>query len=149
VEKLPGFHEIPELIPHRYPFLLVDKIVAFEPNVNIRGIKNVTFNEPFFQGHFPEEPMMPGVLMLEAMAQTGIIFAKLTEPESFKDSLFVFAGIDEVRFKRPVRPGDQLILDLALLKRKANIWKMQAKATVEDKLVAEAVLMAAIQKKGN
>lgn len=147
MEKLPDYKEIPELLPHRYPFLLVDGIIDFQSNVFIKGIKNVTFNEPFFQGHFPGEPMMPGVLILEALAQTGIIFAKLTDPVYFKDSLFVFAGIDEVRFKKPVRPGDQLVLELTLLKRKANIWKMQGKARVKDELVAEAVLMAAAQKR--
>jgi 3-hydroxyacyl-[acyl-carrier-protein] dehydratase len=132
------------LLPHRYPFLLVDRILAFEPDVSITGLKNVTFNEPFFQGHFPQQPIMPGVLILEAMAQVGILFAKLTD-ESLKDRLMVFAGMDEVRFRRPVVPGDQLLMELTLIKRKSTLWKMAAKATVDEQLAAEAVLMAGIK----
>lgn len=132
------------LLPHRYPFLLVDRILTFEPNVSITGLKNVTFNEPFFQGHFPNQPIMPGVLILEAMAQVGIIFAKLTD-DGLRDKLMVFAGMDEVRFRRPVVPGDQLIMELSLIKRKSTLWKMAAKAVVEGQLAAEAVLMAGIK----
>ncbi len=136
--------EILNLLPHRYPFLLVDRILAFEPNVSITGLKNVTFNEFFFQGHFPNQPIMPGVLILEAMAQVGILFAKLTD-EGLKDKLMVFAGMDEVRFRRPVVPGDQLIMELSLIKRKNTLWKMTGKAFVKDQLAAEAVLMAGIK----
>ncbi len=137
---------IKELLPHRYPFLLVDKIVKFKPGEFIQGLKNVTINEPFFQGHFPDKPIMPGVLILESMAQIGILFAKLTNPEEMKDKLFVFAGMDKVRFRKPVLPGDQLIMDLTLLKHKATLWKMEGKATVDGEVAAQAVLMAGIQK---
>jgi 3-hydroxyacyl-[acyl-carrier-protein] dehydratase len=137
--------KISALLPHRYPFLLVDRILSLEPNVSIKSLKNVTINEPFFQGHFPGEPIMPGVLILEAMAQTGIIFAKTTNPEELKDKLMVFAGMDGVRFRRPVVPGDQLIMELKLIKRRSLVWKMEGRASVDDKVAAEAVLIAAIQ----
>ncbi len=136
--------KIRNLLPQRYPFLLVDRILEVEPGVRIKGLKNVTMNEPFFQGHFPGEPIMPGVLMLEAMAQTGIIFAKITDPENLEDKLLVFAGMDGVRFRKQVVPGDQVIMELELIKRKKNLWKMGARASVNGKTVAEAVLMAAI-----
>jgi len=138
------FKEILELLPHRYPFLLVDRIVAFEQGVSITCIKNCTVNEPFFQGHFPGEPIMPGVLIMEAMAQAGILFAKKTDP-ALRDSLIVFAGMNTVRFRYPVRPGDQLVMKLTHIKRKANIWKMKGEASVDGRIVAEAELMAAIQ----
>ncbi len=135
--------QIKELLPHRYPFLLVDRITYIEPGVRITGVKNVTINEPFFQGHFPREPIMPGVLILEALAQTGIIFAKITD-KKIKEELIVFAGMDRVRFRSPVLPGDQLLLQLAHKKRKRNLWKMDAKALVDEKVVAEAELIAAV-----
>ncbi len=145
-KKVLSIDEIKKLLPHRYPFLLVDRIIDFEAGVGITGLKNVTINEPFFQGHFPDEPIMPGVLILEAMAQTGIIFAKMTAPEELSDKLLVFAGMDGVRFRRPVLPGDQLIMKLELIKRKSSLWKIRAKGFVGDDLVVEAVLMAAVQK---
>lgn len=138
-------NEILELLPHRYPFLLVDRISDFVAAESITCIKNCTINEPFFQGHFPGEPIMPGVLILEAMAQAGILFAKKTDP-SLKESLLVFAGMDKVKFRRPVRPGDQLLMKLTLIKKKANIWKMKGETFVDGKIVAEAELMAAVQK---
>ncbi len=138
-------NEILELLPHRYPFLLVDRISDFVAEESITCIKNCTINEPFFQGHFPGEPIMPGVLILEAMAQSGILFAKKTDP-SLKDRLLVFAGMDKVKFRRPVRPGDQLLMKLSLIKKKANIWKMKGETFVDGKIVAEAELMAAVQK---
>jgi len=137
--------EISALLPHRYPFLLVDRVLSIEPGVGIKSVKNVTINEPFFQGHFPGEPIMPGVLILEAMAQTGIIFAKNTDPGGLGDKLMVFAGMDEVRFRRQVVPGDQLIMDLKLIKRKSIIWKMEGRASVDGKIAAEAKLLAAVQ----
>ena len=137
--------EISALLPHRYPFLLVDRVLSIEPGVGIKSVKNVTINEPFFQGHFPGEPIMPGVLILEAMAQTGIIFAKNTDPEGLWDKLMVFAGMDGVRFRRQVVPGDQLIMDLKLIKRKSIIWKMEGRASVDGKVAAEAKLIAAVQ----
>ena len=139
--------EIRNLLPHRFPFLLVDRVIRLEPGVSIRCIKNVTINEPFFMGHFPDEPIMPGVLILEAMAQAGIIFAKKTEPEQLKGKLLVFAGMDNVRFRRPVVPGDRIEMELVLLKKKAMIWKMEAKASVDGNIVCEAQLMAAVQRK--
>jgi 3-hydroxyacyl-[acyl-carrier-protein] dehydratase len=143
-----GIEDISALLPHRYPFLLVDRILSLEPDVRVRGLKNVTINEPFFQGHFPGEPIMPGVLILEAMAQTGIIFAKCTDPEGLEGRLLVFAGVEKAKFRRPVIPGDQLIMDLTLIKRKLNLWKMDCKAFVDDELAAEALLTAAVQMTG-
>ena len=145
-DKVHDIFEVLELLPHRYPFLLVDRIVEVEEGSFIRGYKNVTINEPFFQGHFPGEPIMPGVLILEAMAQMGILFAKKTAPDELEDKLFVFAGMDGVRFRRPVRPGDRLDMELRLLKRKRLIWKMEGVATVDGETAVEAVLMAAISK---
>ncbi len=138
--------EVLNLLPHRYPFLLVDRIVEFQANEFIKGYKNVTINEPFFQGHFPGEPIMPGVLILEAMAQLGILFAKKTAPEELESKLFVFAGMDGVRFRRPVRPGDRLDMELRLVKRKRVVWKMAGTASVDGETAVEAVLMAAVSK---
>ena len=132
---------IMEILPHRYPFLLVDRIVELEKGKTITGIKNVTMNEPFFQGHFPEEPVMPGVLILEAMAQVGGILACLSDPEMIGKLVF-FAGVDKARFRRVVRPGDQLVMKLEMIKQKGKITKMGAKAYVDDQLATEAELMA-------
>jgi len=132
---------IMEILPHRYPFLLVDRIVELERGKSITGIKNVTFNEPFFQGHFPGEPVMPGVLILEAMAQVGGILACLSDPEMI-GRLVYFAGVDKARFRRVVRPGDQLVLRLELIKQKGKISKMSGKAYVDEQLATEAELMA-------
>ncbi|MBV5319141.1 MAG: 3-hydroxyacyl-ACP dehydratase FabZ [Desulfobulbaceae bacterium] len=129
------------LLPHRYPFLLVDRIVALEKGKSISGLKNVTMNEPFFQGHFPGEPVMPGVLMLEGLAQTGGILAILSDPEMM-GRLVYFAGVDKARFRRVVRPGDQLIYQLEMIKQKGKITKMSGKAYVDGQLVTEAELMA-------
>lgn len=139
-----SIQEIRELLPHRFPFLLVDRVVEVVPGDFIRGYKNITVNEPCFTGHFPDEPIMPGVLIMEAMAQLGIVFAKKTAPEELEAKLLVFAGMDKVRFKRQVVPGDRLDMELHLLKRKRNVWKMGARATVEDSLAASAELMAAV-----
>ena len=135
--------EIMRLLPHRYPFLLVDRILAVEKAKTITGLKNVTINEPFFQGHFPSAPIMPGVLILEGMAQVGGILAFHSIPEMVGDKLIYFAGIDKVRFRQPVVPGDQLIFEMEVLKQKGKIWKMSGKAKVNGNLVAEAELMAA------
>ena len=134
--------EILKLLPHRYPFVMVDKILSLELGKEIVGLKNVTINEPFFQGHFPERPIMPGVLILEGMAQVGGIMAFYSNPEAIGNKLLFFAGIDKARFRRPVVPGDQLILKLKHLKAKKSIRVMSAIATVHDKVVAEAELMA-------
>lgn len=134
--------EILNTLPHRYPFVMVDKILSMEIGQGITGLKNVTINEPFFQGHFPGRPVMPGVLILEGMAQVGGIMAFYSNPEAIGEKLLFFAGIDKARFRRPVVPGDQLILKLQLIKQKRSLMMMVAKAFVEDKIVAEAELMA-------
>ena len=134
--------EILKLLPHRYPFVMVDKITEIVPNEKIVGIKNVTINEPFFQGHFPELPVMPGVMILEGMAQVGGVLGYHTLPELIGKKLFYFAGIDKARFRKPVTPGDQLIFKLDLIKVKRNIMVIDGKAYVDGKLVAEAELMA-------
>ena len=128
-------------LPHRYPFLLVDRAEDYQPRKSITGIKNVTFNEPFFQGHFPGEPVMPGVLILEAMAQAGGILACLSDQEMI-GRLVYFAGVDKARFRRVVRPGDQLVLRLEMIKQKGKITKMSGKAYVDEQLATEAELMA-------
>jgi 3-hydroxyacyl-[acyl-carrier-protein] dehydratase len=133
--------EIMKYLPHRYPFLLVDRIEAFEKGSRIVGVKNVTINEPFFQGHFPGHPIMPGVLILEAMAQVGGVYAHLAgEVEEGKVPYFV--GIDEARFRKPVLPGDVLCLELTLVSVKRGIYTFAGKALVSGKLVAEAELKA-------
>lgn len=134
--------EILNLLPHRYPFIMVDRIVDIELGVSIKGIKNVSMNENFFQGHFPGEPVMPGVLMLEGMAQVGALLAYLTDREMAGNKLVYFAGLDKVKFRQKVGPGDQLLYELTVLKRKSRFWVMAGKATVDGKLVAEAELMA-------
>ncbi len=141
-EHLPiDIKRIMEILPHRYPFLLVDRIVTMERGKTITGVKNVSMNEPFFQGHFPGEPVMPGVLILEGMAQTGGILACLADPAMI-GKLVYFAGVDKARFRRVVRPGDQLIYQLEMVKQKGKIIKMAGQAFVDDQLVTEAELMA-------
>jgi len=136
--------EVEKLLPHRYPFLLVDKVLEIDTEREyIKAIKNVTINEPFFQGHFPGYPIMPGVLILEAMAQTGAIFLKYAYPE-FKDKLFVLAGFDKVRFKAPVYPGDQLVIFAEKFHRKGKLIWTTVTATVNDKIVAQAEITAAM-----
>lgn len=134
---------IQNILPHRYPFLLVDKVVHLTPMERVTGIKNVTVNEPFFVGHFPGHPIMPGVLILEAMAQTGGIML-LNSQENPQEKLAYFTGIDNVRFRKPVRPGDQLRFEMELLKFRRSICKMKGQAFVGDTLVCEAELSAAI-----
>ncbi|MEH1924119.1 3-hydroxyacyl-ACP dehydratase FabZ [Nostoc sp.] len=132
--------EIQKLLPHRYPFLLVDKIIDYVPGKKAVGVKNVTINEPYFQGHFPGRPLMPGVLIVEAMAQVGGIV--LTQMSSVEDRLFVFAGIDKVRFRRQVIPGDQLVMTVELLwVKQRRFGKMQGRAEVEGQLACEGELM--------
>jgi len=133
---------IQKILPHRYPFLLLDRIVELEPMQRVVGIKNVTINEPFFQGHFPGHPIMPGVLILEAMAQTGGIM--LLNEESPGEKLSYFTGIDRVRFRKPVLPGDQLRFEMEMVKFRHSICKMRGKTFVEGALVCEAELMAAV-----
>lgn len=137
--------QIKELIPHRYPFLLVDKIVELEEGKMAVGLKNVTANEPFFNGHFPEYPLMPGVLIIEAMAQVGAV--TMMSLEENKGKLGVFAGIDKVRFKREVRPGDTLIMKVEMTSLRRNIGKAIAKAYVGEDLVCSGELMFALVQK--
>ena len=135
--------EIEALIPHRYPFLFVDMVTEFEMGKSITGIKNVTANEHFFTGHFPGRPTMPGVLMLEALAQLGAIFAKLNRGAAIDNKLIVFAGADSTRFRRQVGPGDQLTLTMELVRARLGYWKMQGYAKVGTEVAAEAILHAA------
>lgn len=137
-------YDVMKHLPHRYPFLLIDRVVDYTPGETLTAIKNVTVNEPFFPGHFPHRPVFPGVLMLEALAQaTGILSFKTTEDLPSEDSLYYFAGIDNARFKKPVEPGDQLVMTVRLLKRKRNLWRFAAEAKVNDKIVCSAELMCA------
>jgi len=136
--------EIKRIIPHRYPFLLVDRILSYEMGKSIVGLKNVTGNEPFFQGHFPGRAIMPGVLIIEALAQTGGILALLAKPDRGPNSLVYLMGLDKVRFRRPVVPGDRLILSLETMRHGSKYSKMWGQALVDDKVVAEAELMAAV-----
>lgn len=129
-------------LPQRPPFLFVDKVVEFEHAKSLKAIKNVTMNEPFFQGHFPQKPVFPGVLVLEALAQAATVFAFLCTKEDPNSSPYLFAGIDKARFKRMVVPGDQLILDIQLIKRRSELWKVQATALVGDEVACTAELMS-------
>jgi 3-hydroxyacyl-[acyl-carrier-protein] dehydratase len=138
-------HRILKLLPHRYPFLLVDRVIELDPGKTIKALKNVTMNEPFFQGHFPDFPVMPGVLIIEALAQTAALltFSEEHDPQD----VYYFAGIDGARFKRIVLPGDQLIMHATFERGKAGIYKFQVKATVQDELAAEASITCAVRKK--
>jgi len=134
--------EIFKHLPHRYPFLLVDRIIEIDGERKIVGVKNVSINEYFFQGHFPNRPVMPGVLICEALAQVGAIFAHNARGGRDGDKIFVLTGLDKVKFKRPVEPGDQLRLELTCLKRRGSFWRMLGVATVDGKLVAQAEISA-------
>lgn len=137
-------HEILEHLPHRYPFLLVDRVLACEPGKSIHAYKNVSINEPFFVGHFPHHPVMPGVLIMEALAQAaGILSFKTMGSKPDPHSVFYFVGIDAARFKKPVTAGDQLHLHVEVLRQIRGIWKFKAEARVADEIVAEAELMCA------
>lgn len=141
---LMDIHEILAHLPHRYPFLLVDRVLEIEPNKSIHAYKNVTINEPFFVGHFPHHPVMPGVLIMEALAQAaGILSFKTMEEKPSPDTVFYFAGIDEARFKRPVMPGDRLDLHVEIERQMRGIWKYNAEARVDGQLAASAKLMCA------
>ena len=130
-----------DLLPHRYPFILVDRILEFDRGKTITALKNVTMGEPYFQGHFPGEPVMPGVLILEGMAQAGAVLAYMST-DSIDGKLVFFAGLDNVRFRKVVQPGDQLIFKMELTRQKSKVTKMKGKAYVDDVLVTEADLMA-------
>ena len=140
-------HQILKQLPHRYPFLLVDRVLDIEKGVRIRALKNVTINEPFFTGHFPHRPVMPGVLMLEALAQAAALLAFDTLGETPDDkTVYYFAGIDGARVKRPVEPGDQLTLEVELLRMKSGVFKFKAIAKVGEELAVEAELMCTMRK---
>jgi 3-hydroxyacyl-[acyl-carrier-protein] dehydratase len=129
-------------LPHRYPFLLIDRVIEFNKGESLTGIKNVTYNEPFFQGHFPQRPVMPGVLILEAMAQaTGLLAFRTLENTADRNTLYFLVGMDRVRFKRPVEPGDQLLLSARLLKTKRGIWMFDCDARVDGAIAASAEIM--------
>lgn len=136
--------KILDLLPHRYPFILVDRVLEITPGEQITALKNVTVNEPFFQGHFPEKPIMPGVLLVEAMGQAGGLLYMASIPEAERNVLFYFMGADKVRFRQSVVPGDQVILDAKLLNQRKRAVKMEAQARVGDRVVAQAELLAAI-----
>jgi 3-hydroxyacyl-[acyl-carrier-protein] dehydratase len=139
-------NEVMRHLPHRYPFLLVDRVLECEPGKRIVALKNVTMNEPHFPGHFPHHPVMPGVLILEALAQAAAVLSYVTENKVPDDnSVVYFAGIDGARFKKPVVPGDQLILKVELLRNMRGIWKYATRAEVDGELVAEAEMMAALR----
>jgi 3-hydroxyacyl-[acyl-carrier-protein] dehydratase len=135
--------QIQELLPHRYPFLLIDKVIECEPKNRLLGLKNVTFNEPFFQGHFPKNPVFPGVLMLEALAQTTALLTSQSDDQFGPGTTYFLAGIDKARFKRQVGPGDQLMLEAIFTKSRRNIWSFECRAEVDGSLAASANIMCA------
>ena len=142
------YNDIIKILPHRHPFLFVDMITELEVGERVVGIKNVTINEYFFTGHFPSKPIMPGVLVIEAMAQVGGILARLSEPESMSnkgENAIYFVAIDKVRFRKPIYPGDQIIFELTALRKGSRIWKMKGTAMVDKEIAAEAELMAALR----
>lgn len=142
------YKDIIKILPHRPPFLFVDIITELEMGERVVGIKNVTINEYFFTGHFPEKPIMPGVLVIEAMAQVGGILARLSEPESMSkkgDDAIYFVAIDKVRFRRPIFPGDQIIFELTAMRKGSRIWKMKGTAMVHKEIAAQAELVAALR----
>ncbi len=139
-------HRILKQLPHRYPFLLVDRVLELNKGKNIKALKNVTINEPFFEGHFPNRPVMPGVLMIEALAQAAALLAFDALDATPNDQMiYYFAGIDAARFKRPVEPGDQLVLEAELVRMKAGIFKFKARALVDGELAVEAELTCAMR----
>jgi 3-hydroxyacyl-[acyl-carrier-protein] dehydratase len=141
-----NIHEILECLPHRYPFLLVDRVLSLEPGKEIVALKNVTINEPFFPGHYPHHPVMPGVLIIEAMAQVAALLSfRSMESKPDEKSVYYFAGIDGARFKRPVTAGDQLIIKVSLTRKMRGVFKFKAAAEVDGQLAAEAELMCTVK----
>jgi len=143
-EESMDIRQVLEYLPHRYPFLLIDRVIECKLGESLTGIKNVTFNEPYFTGHFPNKPVMPGVLILEALAQaTGILAFRTSNARPTDGSLYYLVGIDEARFKQVVIPGDQLVLKVDVIKAKRGVWKFNGEASVDGNVVATAVLMCA------
>ena len=142
MDKAFDIHEIMKLLPHRYPFIMVDRILELTPGEKVIALKNVTINEPFFQGHFPENPIMPGVLIIEAMGQAGAVLAAKSLEREPHGSLIYFMGMDKVKFRKPVAPGDQLIFEVKFLKQRRNVFRMSGTAYVDENVVAQAELMA-------
>lgn len=139
-------NEIMRCLPHRYPFVLVDRVLEIEPGKRVVAVKNVSINEPYFQGHFPGHPVMPGVLILEALAQAAGVLSYCSLPQKpDASSLYLLVGVDDARFKKPVVPGDQLILEAEITRQVRGIWKYAARARVDGQIVAEAVLMCAVR----
>jgi len=136
--------EIMRILPHRYPFLLVDRVIEVDPDKRIVALKNVTINEPFFNGHFPGAPVMPGVLTIESMAQAGAILGLLEKGADLTTTLVYFLGIDEAKFRRPIVPGDQMRIVVDVIRRKAVVWKMKGEVYVGSELAAEAILLSSI-----
>jgi len=134
--------EIQKILPHRYPFLMIDKVIKFDENVGITAIKNVTINEPFFQGHFPSLPVMPGVMILEAMAQCGCVLSKMSSNGAGREKNLYFVGSDNVRWKRKVVPGDTLVIEVVFKKRRRGFWEMEGQAQVDGQVVCTGTLMA-------
>lgn len=140
-----NIHQIKNYLPHRYPFLLIDKVISYETSKSITAIKNITINEPFFQGHFPIKPIMPGVLIIEAMAQAAALLGCVSTPEVQREgNLYYLVGVNDVRFKRPVEPGDQLTIEVQFDKVRRNIWKFHGSVTVDDHFVASAELLTTV-----
>ncbi|MGY6276856.1 3-hydroxyacyl-ACP dehydratase FabZ [Methylomonas sp. MgM2] len=136
--------QIQQILPHRYPFLLVDKVIECEPSSHLIGVKNVSFNEAFFQGHFPNQPIMPGVLIMEALAQATALLTSQSTDGLSEDTIYYLAGIDNARFKRQVVPGDQLVLNVTYVKHKRHLWSFDCRAEVDAELAASAQIMCAV-----
>ena len=145
--KIIDIHRVMQMIPHRYPFLMVDRVVNVVPNVSAVGIKNVSINEPYFQGHFPVHPIMPGVLIIETMAQTSAVLVVETLGEQARGKLVYFMSVESARFRKPVIPGDRLLLNVFKERSRGNVWKFRAEAKVEEILVADATYVAMIMER--
>jgi 3-hydroxyacyl-[acyl-carrier-protein] dehydratase len=140
--------DIKNLLPHRYPFLLLDRVIDCVPGKSLRALKNVTVNEPFFQGHFPQKPLMPGVLIIEAMAQAAAILGELSGAETHEGVLYYLVGVDNARFRKPVGPGDQLLIEITFLTVRRNIWKFSGTSHVGEVLVASADFLTTVSEPG-